>query len=295
MAAAMGMQRTEIDALAALRPELLRQIARDALTGSTTARSTAGGRYRTNGSSRTQVIDRGQVRPGPAGRNPPAPKSARGMREQIRELNDALRIDVDPGDLPPIDLPGPVTPEGNGLPLLDSRWPFTEQCRALIASKAYRRPVTAMAGSKDRWHQLADAIDASNLAASDKAVLRRLLDRADYRTAELPEKFTPKQADIARKASITPRQVRRSLRHAERHGWVTVGGTTGRGHRLAYRLDIGEQCGCSGRVHERREDTEHRKGGHGVPLKADTKGGHAAGQTPNRTERHREGEGGRDV
>lgn len=148
-----------------------------------------------------------------------------------------------------------------------------------------------MAGSKDRWHQLADAIDASNLAASDKAVLRRLLDRADYRTAELPEKFTPKQADIARKASITPRQVRRSLRHAERHGWVTVGGTTGRGHRLAYRLDIGEQCGCSGRVHERREDTEHRKGGHGVPLKADTKGGHAAGQTPNRTERHREGEG----
>ncbi len=150
-----------------------------------------------------------------------------------------------------------------------------------------------MAAPKDRWHQLADAIDASNLAASDKAVLRRLLDRADYGTAELPEKFAPKQADIARKASITPRQVRRSLRHAERHGWVTVGGATGRGHRLTYRLDIGGQCGCSGRVHEQKADTEHRKGGHGVPLKADTKGGHAAGQGTVPTERQREGRVGR--
>ena len=60
------------------------------------------------------------------------------MREQIRELNDALRIDVDEDDLPPIHLPEADPPESNGLPLLDSRWSFAEQCRALIDSKAYR-------------------------------------------------------------------------------------------------------------------------------------------------------------
>lgn len=60
------------------------------------------------------------------------------MREQIRELNDALRIEVDEDDLPPIDLPEAIDPGGNGLPLLDSRWDFAEQCRRLIDSKAYR-------------------------------------------------------------------------------------------------------------------------------------------------------------
>jgi hypothetical protein len=61
-----------------------------------------------------------------------------GMREQIRELNDALRIDVDPDDLPPIELPEAET---GGVacdpPLVDSQWEFAEQCRALIDSKSY--------------------------------------------------------------------------------------------------------------------------------------------------------------
>jgi hypothetical protein len=43
-----------------------------------------------------------------------------------------------------------------------------------------------MAAPKDRWHQLADAIQESNLPASDKSVYRLLLDRADYVTAVLP-------------------------------------------------------------------------------------------------------------
>jgi hypothetical protein len=61
------------------------------------------------------------------------------MREQIAELNDQLRIDARDFDLPAMvipeaDLDGREPPE----PLLDSWWPFAEQCRALIASKAYR-------------------------------------------------------------------------------------------------------------------------------------------------------------
>jgi hypothetical protein len=60
------------------------------------------------------------------------------MRSQIRVLNDSLRIDVDEDDLPQIELPEAIDPGGNGLPLLDSRWDFAEQCRRLIDSKRTR-------------------------------------------------------------------------------------------------------------------------------------------------------------
>ena len=47
-------------------------------------------------------------------------------------------MDVTYSDLPAFDIPvyesnGKV----HGLPLVDSRWSFTEQCQALIATKAY--------------------------------------------------------------------------------------------------------------------------------------------------------------
>ena len=61
-----------------------------------------------------------------------------GMRAEIAQLNDALRIDVDESDLPFIELPAADDPGGNGLPLLDSRWDFAAQCRQLIDSKNYR-------------------------------------------------------------------------------------------------------------------------------------------------------------
>jgi hypothetical protein len=58
------------------------------------------------------------------------------MRDQIRELNEALRIDVNEDDLPPIELPEAVAPGWDGRPLPDSRWDFGEPCQALIVSKA---------------------------------------------------------------------------------------------------------------------------------------------------------------
>ena len=60
------------------------------------------------------------------------------MRRQIRELNQALRID--PGDIsiPPITIPEAHADTAGALPpLIDSRWDFAEQCQRLIASKAY--------------------------------------------------------------------------------------------------------------------------------------------------------------
>jgi hypothetical protein len=40
-------------------------------------------------------------------------------------------------DLPPIVMPEAETDGVDGVPLLDSRWDFAEQCRALISSKQY--------------------------------------------------------------------------------------------------------------------------------------------------------------
>ena len=153
--------------------------------------------------------------------------------------------------------------------------------------------MTADAG---RWHQLAGAIDASNLPASDRSVFRMRLKRADYKTAELPARFTRPQAAVAREAGITVRQVRRSERHLERHGWLKISGGNGRGHTLSYVLLAGLDCDCTGRRHEpkpdaAKADTGEAEGGHHVRIKADTEGGHAAAQTPVSTERHREGEG----
>jgi hypothetical protein len=137
---AMGVEQTEIDALAALRPDLLRQIARRFLDGfydRTLSRRVAA--YRREWRDRAQeMIDAtfDQDRLDDIRRD--AEVQLAGMREQIRELNDSLRIDVDEDDLPQIVLPEAIDPGGNGLPLLDSRWDFAEQCRALIASKRYQ-------------------------------------------------------------------------------------------------------------------------------------------------------------
>jgi hypothetical protein len=136
---AWGVEQTEVDALASLRPELLDQIARQALDGffdHTLADRIA--RYRSEWLDRARELiattfdmDRlDEIRRD-------AEEQLAGMRSQIRELNDALRVDVDDDDLPLIELPEAADPGGNGTPLVDSRWDFTVQCQALIASKQY--------------------------------------------------------------------------------------------------------------------------------------------------------------
>jgi hypothetical protein len=136
---ATGAQQTEIDALASLRPDLLETVARDALD-KFYDHTLAGRvhRYREDWLSQARQLiaatfdlDRlAEIRRD-------AEQQLAGMRQQIRHLSDALRIDVDDGDLPAIVIPDAADPGGNGLPLLDSRWDFTEQCQRLIASKAY--------------------------------------------------------------------------------------------------------------------------------------------------------------
>jgi hypothetical protein len=157
-----------------------------------------------------------------------------------------------------------------------------------------------MAAPKDRWHELADTIQTSNLPASDKSVFRYLLDRADYGTAKLPSKFTPKQAKIAQQTSHSLRQVKYAIEHLRLHGWVKTEGTTAPGRTLAYALAFGTECDCTGRVHDHRLSPERVQQetvtsatfGHHTGA---TNGCNAAGQTVVRTERHREGGVGRQA
>jgi hypothetical protein len=102
---------------------------------------------------------------------------------------------------------------------------------------------------KDRWHQLADLIQDSNLPASDKSMFRFLLDKADWKSAELPAQFTPTREMIARKTSLSYSQTGYSSRHLQRHSWLAITGRTGPGHPLRYTLTVGTQCDCTGRVH----------------------------------------------
>jgi hypothetical protein len=138
---AWGVEQTEIDALATLRPELLRQVARDAIAPFYDFELT-----RRVDAARQEWLDRalavingnldtdrlGRIRDEAAGK-------LDAMRDQIAEFNEALRVDVDDFDLPDIEIPEARTTHGLGpRPLFDSSWSFATQCRALIDSKAYR-------------------------------------------------------------------------------------------------------------------------------------------------------------
>ena len=149
---------------------------------------------------------------------------------------------------------------------------------------------------KDRWHQLADAVQDSNLPASDKSVFRYLLDRADYGTAVMRPMFTPTRQTIARKTSLSYSQVGYSTRHLQRHGWLTAGGRTGPGRTLDYSLTVGASCDCTGRVHEPKPEAPTQPTGESNAANhwhrtLPTNAANAAGQTTVRTGRHREGGG----
>lgn len=110
--------------------------------------------------------------------------------------------------------------------------------------------MAAAVTAPDRWHQLVGAVTGPcRLPPSDRQVFRYLLDKADYRTADLPARWTPTEKEIVGATGLSLRQVKYSIRHLERHGWLTAKGATGPGRTLEYRLDTGEPCTCTGRRH----------------------------------------------
>jgi hypothetical protein len=139
---AFGVEQTEIDALATLRPDLLRQVARDAIAPfydfELNQRVTAA---QQEWLERALGIMNAQLDTERLGRiRAEASVKLDAMRTQIAELNDALRIDVDDFDLPEIVVPESELTLGlhlTPMPLVDSSWSFVEQTRALIESKSY--------------------------------------------------------------------------------------------------------------------------------------------------------------
>jgi hypothetical protein len=139
---AFGVEQTEVDALATLRPDLLRQLAHAAVApfyDSGLAARVATARREWLDTALQTLGD--QIDTERLGRiRDEATEKLAEMREQIDAINDELRIDVDDFDLPEISIPEPdpslgVAPDE---PLLDSSRPFVEQTLRLIDSKAYR-------------------------------------------------------------------------------------------------------------------------------------------------------------
>jgi hypothetical protein len=139
---AMGVEQTEIDALASLRPELLRDLARDAIApfyDHTLARRVAESYWSWKEQAQA-VLDSSLDQVARTRFRAEAAAKLGELREQIDAINDSMRIDVSDLDLPAIDVPTADLFPGKAypMPLVDSRWSFAEQCQALINSKAYR-------------------------------------------------------------------------------------------------------------------------------------------------------------
>jgi hypothetical protein len=136
----MGVAQTEIDALAALRPELLDRLARAAIAPyyDTTLKSRAYSAYFRWRNEAQGIVDGALDREQRALLVAAATEKLAELRAEIDAINDAARIDASTFDLPELEVPEAELPDEYPLPLLDSDWPFAEQCRRLIDSKAYR-------------------------------------------------------------------------------------------------------------------------------------------------------------
>jgi hypothetical protein len=139
--AAFGLEQTEIDSLATLRPQELRSLARQAIApfyDFDLANRVEDAREEWLRRANEIIIARLDADELVRIRAEAAERLTQ-MREQIDELNSQLRVDVSVDELPYIDVPESELTQGLApTPLLDSSWPFTEQCQALIDSKAYR-------------------------------------------------------------------------------------------------------------------------------------------------------------
>ena len=138
--AAMGVEQTEVDALAALRPELLDQIVRQAISpyfDTSLERRVREARNEwleeAQGRLAEQLdqveLDRIRTEAG---------VKLEQLRDEIDAINDALHIDIGSISLPEIVVPGPeLNGSGNGSPLIDSDWSWVEQTTRLKESKSY--------------------------------------------------------------------------------------------------------------------------------------------------------------
>ena len=137
---AMRVEQTEIDALASLRPDLLRTIARDAIAPfyDTTLDERVFQAQSDWLDEAQGIVDNASDQEHLDRLRAEAESRLEELREEIDAINGALHLDVSGFHLPAIEIPEAeidymALPQG----LVDSRWTFVEQCEALKDSKAY--------------------------------------------------------------------------------------------------------------------------------------------------------------
>jgi hypothetical protein len=140
--AAMGMEQCEVDALTP--PDqlpLLREIAIAAVEpfyDRTLARRVEQARLEWEAEAQAAVDDALDPESMDRLRVEAAAKLAT-LRAEIDAINQAARIDPNDLELPEIpEVPEPILNGNQPTPLVDSGWPFVEQCRRLIDAKQYR-------------------------------------------------------------------------------------------------------------------------------------------------------------
>ena len=138
---AFGVEQTEIDALATLRPRVLEGIVTQAIApfcDATLSRRVRAAREKWEEEANAALAD--QIDGETLARiQAEVANKLDQLREEIEALNERLRVATTRLlELPPVKIPEPeVNSSVYGKPLLSSAWPWAEQTRALIARKAY--------------------------------------------------------------------------------------------------------------------------------------------------------------
>jgi hypothetical protein len=137
---AWGIEQTEIDALATLQPDRLRQIATDAIAPFYD-RTLEGRVWQAYAAwieeaqaALEQHLGHGEL----ARIQGDAAARLDTIRAEVEAINDVMGgVTLAGVDLPDVEVPEAETDGDHGTPLVDSEWDFADQCQALIESKAY--------------------------------------------------------------------------------------------------------------------------------------------------------------
>jgi hypothetical protein len=138
--AATGLEQTEVDSLATLRPELLTQIVTDMVLkfyDSTLDRRVAAVARQWREGAQAAADE--QAGPDAEQLRRSAAEELEAHRADMQRIIDDIRIPTQGFDLPPIpDIPEPVIDESDHPePLCDSRWPLEERNAKLKASRRF--------------------------------------------------------------------------------------------------------------------------------------------------------------
>lgn len=138
--AAMGVEQTEIDALAALKPDLLDRIVRQAIEpffDTSLQRRVRKAEKEWEDEAQARLEEQLDQEELDRIREEASAKLGQ-LEEEIEALNDALSIDIGDINLPEIVIPQPeLDGHPDGEPLVDSDWSWVEQTLSLKDSKSY--------------------------------------------------------------------------------------------------------------------------------------------------------------